>query len=202
MYETFSASSSESLDSIFNRLQKIVSQLTILVEIDTLGELNHKCLKKSPTDECCHQYYAYLATQPNGSQVVHAMKVIMAGYYKKKVNVSKCHKLGYFARREHEILNQLEQKQEFKQLIEDSEKWKKLLPKHVQNNKTCSKTTSKNYEDLKTQYDKLRVEFRKSESDLSNYKRGLASVEERLVFYKKNESMLNDQIDVLKRDAS
>ncbi|GKB52955.1 hypothetical protein Tco_0903708 [Tanacetum coccineum] len=30
MYETFSASSSESLDSIFNRLQKIVSQLTIL----------------------------------------------------------------------------------------------------------------------------------------------------------------------------
>ncbi|GJZ40627.1 hypothetical protein Tco_0587513 [Tanacetum coccineum] len=30
MYETFNASSSESLDSIFNRLQKIVSQLTIL----------------------------------------------------------------------------------------------------------------------------------------------------------------------------
>ncbi|GJZ07036.1 hypothetical protein Tco_0540829 [Tanacetum coccineum] len=51
-------------------------------------------------------------------------------------------------------------------------------------------------------YDKLRVEFRKFESDLSNYKRGLASVEEPLVFYKKNESMLNDQIAVLKRDAS
>ncbi|GJZ80731.1 hypothetical protein Tco_0645725, partial [Tanacetum coccineum] len=32
--------------------------------------------------------------------------------------------------------------------------------------------------------------------------RGLASVEERLVFYKKNESMLNDQIAILKRDAS
>ncbi|GJX21452.1 hypothetical protein Tco_0224129 [Tanacetum coccineum] len=72
----------------------------------------------------------------------------------------------------------------------------------VQNNKTCSKTCLKNYEDLKTQYDKLRVELRKSESDLSNYKRGLAYVEERLVFYKKNESMLNDQIVVLKRDAS
>ncbi|GKC90711.1 hypothetical protein Tco_1151360, partial [Tanacetum coccineum] len=72
----------------------------------------------------------------------------------------------------------------------------------VQNNKTCSKTCLKNYEDLKTQYDKLRVELRKSESDLSNYKRGLASVEERLVFYKKNKSMLSDQIAVLKRDAS
>ncbi|GKB33319.1 retrovirus-related pol polyprotein from transposon TNT 1-94 [Tanacetum coccineum] len=45
----------------------------------------------------------------------------------------------------------------------------------VQNNKTCSKTCLKNYEDLKTQYDKLRVELRKSESDLSNYKIGDAS---------------------------
>ncbi|GKF10631.1 hypothetical protein Tco_0048557 [Tanacetum coccineum] len=67
---------------------------------------------------------------------------------------------------------------------------------------TCSKTCLKNYEDLKTQYDKLRVELRKSESDLSNYKRGLASVEERLVFYKKNKGMLCDQIANLKRDAS
>ncbi|GJT74867.1 putative reverse transcriptase domain-containing protein [Tanacetum coccineum] len=38
--------------------------------------------------------------------------------------------------------------------------------------------------------------------DLANYKRGLASVEEQLVFYKKNEGMLCDQIAVLKRDAS
>ncbi|GJZ25613.1 hypothetical protein Tco_0569866 [Tanacetum coccineum] len=68
--------------------------------------------------------------------------------------------------------------------------------------KTCSKTCLKNYEDLKSKYDKLRVELNKSESDLYNYKRGLASVEERLVFYKKNEGMLCDQIDVLKRDAS
>ncbi|GKC47570.1 hypothetical protein Tco_1065292 [Tanacetum coccineum] len=41
-----------------------------------------------------------------------------------------------------------------------------------------------------------------SESDLYNYKRGLASVEEQLLFYKKNEGMLCDQIAVLKRDAS
>ncbi|GJX48288.1 hypothetical protein Tco_0273478 [Tanacetum coccineum] len=68
--------------------------------------------------------------------------------------------------------------------------------------KTCSKTCLKNHETLKTQYDKLRIEFNKSESDLDNYKRGLASVEEQLVFYKKNEGMLCDQIDVLKSDAS
>ncbi|GKB98759.1 hypothetical protein Tco_0984896 [Tanacetum coccineum] len=135
MYETFNASSSESLDSIFNRLQKIVSQLTILGEIITPEELNLKLLRSLPTEwgmhvvvwrnksdpglisfddlynnfkivepkvkrsvisssnsgsqnlaflsghsstndvntanVHCATVYAYLATQPNGSQVVH-----------------------------------------------------------------------------------------------------------------------------------
>ncbi|GJS96716.1 hypothetical protein Tco_0803684 [Tanacetum coccineum] len=72
----------------------------------------------------------------------------------------------------------------------------------VQNNKTCSKTCLKIFKDLKSRYDKLKIELNKSESDLDSYKKGLASVEEQLVFYKKNESMLCDQIVVLKRDAS
>ncbi|GKD64841.1 ribonuclease H-like domain-containing protein [Tanacetum coccineum] len=62
----------------------------------------------------------------------------------------------------------------------------------VQNNKTCSKTCLKNFEDLKSSYDKLRIELNNSKSDLYSYKKGLASVEERLVFYKKNEAMLCD----------
>ncbi|GJV63247.1 ribonuclease H-like domain-containing protein [Tanacetum coccineum] len=72
----------------------------------------------------------------------------------------------------------------------------------VYNNKTCSNTCLKSFETLKTQLDNLRVEFNKSEFNLATYKRGLASVEEQLVFYKKNEVMFSDQIDVLKRDAS
>ncbi|GKB82897.1 hypothetical protein Tco_0949792, partial [Tanacetum coccineum] len=72
----------------------------------------------------------------------------------------------------------------------------------VHNNKTCSNTCLKSFETLKTQYDNLRIEFNKSEFDLATYKRGLASVEEQLVFYKKNEVMFYDQIVVLKRDAS
>ncbi|GKD91250.1 hypothetical protein Tco_1366757, partial [Tanacetum coccineum] len=72
----------------------------------------------------------------------------------------------------------------------------------VHNNKTCSKTCLKGFEELKSQYDNLRIELNKSEFDLANYKRGLAYVEEQLVFYKKIEGMLCDQIVVLKRDAS
>ncbi|GKB23254.1 hypothetical protein Tco_0862655, partial [Tanacetum coccineum] len=58
------------------------------------------------------------------------------------------------------------------------------------------------FEALKTQLDNLRVEFNKSEFNLATYKRGLASVEEQLVFYKKNEVMLCYQIAVLEKDAS
>nr|GEU49031.1 ribonuclease H-like domain, reverse transcriptase, RNA-dependent DNA polymerase [Tanacetum cinerariifolium] len=71
----------------------------------------------------------------------------------------------------------------------------------VQNRKTCSNTCLKSFEALKTQYDNLRIEFNKSEFDLATYKRGLASVKEPLVFYKKNEVVFCDQIIVLKRDA-
>ncbi|GJX51692.1 hypothetical protein Tco_0278537 [Tanacetum coccineum] len=72
----------------------------------------------------------------------------------------------------------------------------------VNNDKTCSNTYLKSFEALKTQLDNLRVEFNKSEFNLATYKRGLASVEEQLVFYKKNEVMFCDKIVVLKRDAS
>ncbi|GJY62695.1 ribonuclease H-like domain-containing protein [Tanacetum coccineum] len=72
----------------------------------------------------------------------------------------------------------------------------------VHNDKTCSKTCLKSFETLKTQLDDLRIEFNKSEFNLANYKRGLASVEEQLVFYKKNEVIFCEQLAVLKRDIS
>ncbi|GKC83701.1 ribonuclease H-like domain-containing protein, partial [Tanacetum coccineum] len=55
-------------------------------------------------------------------------------------------------------------------------------------------------ETLKTQLDDFRIEFNKSEFNLATYKRGLASVEEQLIFYKKNEVIFYEQLDVLKRD--
>ncbi|GKF11964.1 hypothetical protein Tco_0049890 [Tanacetum coccineum] len=72
----------------------------------------------------------------------------------------------------------------------------------VHNDKTCSKTCLKSFETLKTQLDDLRIEFNKSEFNLANYKRGLASVEEKLFFYKKNEVIFCEQLAVLKRDIS
>ncbi|GJX70966.1 ribonuclease H-like domain-containing protein [Tanacetum coccineum] len=50
MYENFNALSTESLDSIFNRLQKIVSQLAILGENISKKDLNLKFLRSLPSE--------------------------------------------------------------------------------------------------------------------------------------------------------
>ncbi|GJR81346.1 hypothetical protein Tco_0152131 [Tanacetum coccineum] len=347
MYENFNASSSESLDSIFTQLQKIVSQLAILGENISQEDLNFKFLRSLPSEWSMHvvvwrnkpdlgsisfddlynnfkiveqevkrsvisssnlsshnvafvstssstndvntsnvhasttdntarlsdaTIYAFLANQPNGSQVVHedleqiheddleemdlkwqlallsmkarkfhqrtGKKIIInrsdiAGYDKTKVECFNCHKMGYFVRegrnprsQENRSRNQ-DSSRRTMNVEESSSKamlaidgvgfdWSFMTEEEVptnfalmafsdsevHNNKTCSKTCLKSFEDLKSQYDNLRIELNKSEFDLANYKRGLASVEEQLVFYKKNEGMLCDQIAVLKRDAS
>ncbi|GJV71087.1 putative ribonuclease H-like domain-containing protein [Tanacetum coccineum] len=66
----------------------------------------------------------------------------------------------------------------------------------VHNDKTCLKI----FETLKTQLNDLRIEFNKSEFNLYTYKKWLTSIEEQLVFYKKNEVILCEQLAVLKRD--
>ncbi|GJY59735.1 hypothetical protein Tco_0459627 [Tanacetum coccineum] len=97
MYENFNASSIESLDSIFNRLQKIISQLDILdLDIMSFDDLynNFKIVEQevkrtvSSSSNLSSQnvafvlndntanlsdanVYAFLANQPNGSQLVH-----------------------------------------------------------------------------------------------------------------------------------
>ncbi|GKB44917.1 hypothetical protein Tco_0889859, partial [Tanacetum coccineum] len=54
MYENFSAPSTESLDYIFNRIQKIVSQLAILGENISQEDLNLKFLRSLPSEWNTH----------------------------------------------------------------------------------------------------------------------------------------------------
>ncbi|GJZ87079.1 hypothetical protein Tco_0658689 [Tanacetum coccineum] len=54
MYKNFNAPSTESLDSIFNRLQKIVSQLAILGENISQEDLNLKFLRSLPAEWNTH----------------------------------------------------------------------------------------------------------------------------------------------------
>ncbi|GJV87186.1 hypothetical protein Tco_1531124 [Tanacetum coccineum] len=189
--------------------------------------------------------YAYLATQPNGSQVVHEdleqiheddldemdLKWQLALLSMKAESFIR-ELLRHFARcknpRSQENMNRSQDSSRRTVNVEESSSkamlaidgtgfdWSYMADQEastnfalmafsdseVQNNKTCSKTCLKIFEDLKYRYDKLRIKLNKSETDLDSYKKGLTLVEEQLVFYKKNEGMLCDQIAVLKRDAS
>nr|GEX09724.1 hypothetical protein [Tanacetum cinerariifolium] len=60
------------------------------------------------------------------------------------------------------------------------------------------KACSKAYDELHSQYDKLTVDFRKSKIDVLSYQAALESVEARLVVYKQNESIFEDNIIMLK----
>ncbi|GJV21873.1 ribonuclease H-like domain-containing protein [Tanacetum coccineum] len=363
MYENFSAPSTESLDSIFNRLQKIVSQLAILGENISQEDLNLKFLRSLPSEWNTHvvvwrnkpdldtmsfddlynnfkiveqevkgtassssssssqnmafvsspsstnevntaygvstantqvspastqvstastqvstanlsddTVYAFLASQPNGSQLVYedlkqiheddieeidlkwqlallsmrtrrffqktGRKITIngsdtAGYDKSKVECFNCHKMGHFARecrgpRNQDSRNRNQDSSRRTVNVEETSSkamvaidgagfdWSYMADEEVptnmalmafsdsevHNDKTCSKTCLKSFKTLKTQLDDLRIEFNKFEFNLATYKRGLASVEEQLVFYKKNEVIFCEQLAVLKRDIS
>ncbi|GKD51629.1 hypothetical protein Tco_1280605, partial [Tanacetum coccineum] len=62
---------------------------------------------------------------------------------------------------------------------------------------SCSKSCVKAYVTLKEQYDSLSSDYKKSQFNLVSYKAGLQSVEARLAYYKKNEAVFEESINVL-----
>ncbi|GJR75529.1 ribonuclease H-like domain-containing protein [Tanacetum coccineum] len=321
MYENFSAPSIESLDSIFNRLPKIISQLAILGENISQEDLNLKFLRSLPSEWNTHvvvwrnkpdldtmsfddlynnfkiveqenmdfmsspsstnevntaygvstantkvspastqvsttstqvstanlsddTIYAFLASQPNGSQLVYEdleqihedgikeidlkwqlVLLIMrtrtffhktgrkitingsdtAGYDKSKVECFNYHKMGHFARecrgpRNQDSTNRNQDSSRRTVNVEETSSqsmvaidgagfdWSYMVDDEVPTNMALMAFSDS--------------EFNKSEFNLATYKRGLAYVEEQLVFYKKNKVIFHEQLVVLKRDIS
>nr|GEY34679.1 uncharacterized mitochondrial protein AtMg00810-like [Tanacetum cinerariifolium] len=62
---------------------------------------------------------------------------------------------------------------------------------------SCSKACSKAYSQLQTQYDTLTENFCKSQFDVMSYQTGLEFVEARLLVYKQNKSVLEENIKLL-----
>nr|GEZ60410.1 putative ribonuclease H-like domain-containing protein [Tanacetum cinerariifolium] len=62
---------------------------------------------------------------------------------------------------------------------------------------SCSQACSKAYVQLHSQYDKLTNDFHKSQFDVISGQAGLESVEARLLVYKQNESVLEENIKLL-----
>nr|GEU69305.1 hypothetical protein [Tanacetum cinerariifolium] len=220
MYKNFNASSTESLDFIFNSMQVSV----VSTPVSTVSSHDNTANLSDAT------VYAFLANQPNGSQLVHEDLEQIHKDDLEEIDLKwQLALLSMRARRSPRFQENRPRNQDSSRktvIVEDTSSkamvaikagfdWSYMaddevptnmalmafLDSEVHNSKTCSNTYLKSYETLKTQYDNLRIEFNKSEFDLATYKRGLAYVEE-LVFYKKNEVVFCDQIAVFKRDAS
>ncbi|GKC98286.1 hypothetical protein Tco_1168561 [Tanacetum coccineum] len=166
-YENFSASSAESLDSIFNRLQKIVSRLAILVvwmnkpEVETMSiddlynnfKIVEQKVKKSVGASSGAQNLAFM-TAPSNSSTNDASTA---------------------------------SPQDLEQIHEDDlEPIDLKCVEHQEARKVSSEINKLNQTEFTT----------------ATYKRGLATIEEQLITYRKNEVLFSEEIGVLKRDVT
>nr|GEX69603.1 hypothetical protein [Tanacetum cinerariifolium]GFA02317.1 hypothetical protein [Tanacetum cinerariifolium] len=106
------------------------------------------------------------------------------GFDMSKVECYNCHRKGHFAR---ECRSPKDSRRNGA-----TEPQRRTVPVP-----SCSKACSKAYAQLHTQYDKLSDDFRKSQFDVFPYQAGLESVEARLLVYKQNESVLEENIKLL-----
>ncbi|GKA35832.1 hypothetical protein Tco_0722323 [Tanacetum coccineum] len=177
-YEKFTAPSLEMLDQTFDRLQNLVSQLELLIKAFT-EDVKSKVIKKLVhlmEHTCCVKESSRRSVPVETST---------------STALVSCDGLGGY-----DWSDQAEEGPNYALMAYSSSS----SDSEVSNDSNCSKSCMETVKLLKSQNDQLLRDLEKSSLMVLGYKTGLESVEEKLEFYKKNESVYVEKINGLKWD--
>nr|GEW52427.1 hypothetical protein [Tanacetum cinerariifolium] len=210
-YENFNASSTESLDSIFNMIQKIVSRLKILGVVITQEDLNSKFLRSLP-----HEWNTHVVVWMNKADI-ETMSIddlynnfkIVEQDVKKSIGASiGTQNMAFMIALSTSSTNDVNtanpayeaSTQDLEQIHEDDLeamdlRWQlSLLSMRAKRWDTLP-------ENAKHKGTKMVISGIKTTLGTATYKRGLATVEEQIVTYKKNKFLFSEEVAVLKREV-
>ncbi|GKC49329.1 putative ribonuclease H-like domain-containing protein, partial [Tanacetum coccineum] len=178
-YENFAASSTEVIEQTYERLQKLISQLEMHGEVIPQEDINQKFLRSFP------RWSVSTATREDtlqGSAGHPGIKTARTG------NLS-------------EGLDQAEEgPTNFALMAYSSTSSSSSTNSEVSNDSNCCSSCLECVKDLKEQNEQLVKDLRTARISVVSYKTGLESVEARLLVFKKNESVYEEDIKLLKRE--
>nr|GFA66764.1 hypothetical protein [Tanacetum cinerariifolium] len=193
----------QSLDDLFNNLKIYEAEVKDLKKInpDDLEEMNLKWQMAMLTIRA-RRFLKRTGRNlgANGTDTF--------GFDMFKVECYNCHRRGYFSKECRSLRDNRNKKTTRRTVPAEVSTSNALvsqgsLSSSGSDNKVapCSKACSKAFATLRTHYDNLTVEFRKSQLDVLSYKTGLELVKARLVVYQKNETVFKEDIKLLKHDV-
>nr|GEW65916.1 ribonuclease H-like domain-containing protein [Tanacetum cinerariifolium] len=229
-YENFLSSSTESLDQIHDRLQKLISQLEILGVSLSREDINLKFLRSLPSEWRTHTHIWRNMTdleEQSLDDLFNSIKIDEA-----EVECYNCHRKEHFARKcrspkdtrrngaaepqrrnvpveastSNALVSQCDSVESYDwsfQAEEEPTNYALMAFSYLSyfsNNEVISffKACTKAYATLQSHYDKMTLNYRKSQFDVISYQTGLESVEARLLVYKQNEYVFEEDIKLLK----